>query len=155
MEEVERKRNYLPRMNLQDLPKSGNQPKDVFDFEDTEKETEKEVEGELYPEEKSDVTVNEDVAVFTTVKTGRPWVGRVLEVCENEVLVHWFSKKKRKYTYEELHNQDGTPQTDRIPRQSIMYRSVSSVSKETSFQITPTWLKKILIEYDRLDMQSG
>ena len=92
--------------------------------------------------------------MFTTVKTGRPWVGRVLEVYEDQVLVHWFSKKRRKYTYEELQNQDGTPQTDKIPRQSIMYRCVSSVVKETSFTITPTWLNKILIEYDRLDMQS-
>ena len=154
LEEVERKSYALPKMKLQDLPKSGNQPKDVFEFEDTEKEIEKEVEGELYPEERSDVSVGEDIAVFTTVKTGRPWVGRVLEVYEDQVLVHWFSKKRRKYTYEELQNQDGTPQTDKIPRQSIMYRCVSSVVKETSFTITPTWLNKILIEYDRLVMQS-
>ena len=148
LEQVERE--YIPPMKLLDLPRSRNQPKDVFEFEYTEEEK-IEVQGEMYPEKNGDVKEEEDIAVYTNEKEGRPWVGRIVKVYEREVIIHWFKKKKRLYTYESLKNQDGSPMTDRIPRDSIMYRSVSSVSKDASFQITPSWLNKILDEYNRLD----
>ena len=140
-------------MKLTELPLSGNQPKDVFEFEDSEKEIMLEVQGEMYPEENGDVNEGEDIAVYTNVKEERPWVGRVVKVFAKEVIVHWFSKKSRKYTYENLQNQDSTPMTDRIPRESIMYRCISSVSKDTSFQITPTCLSKIFVEFNIISRQ--
>ena len=91
------------------------------------------------------------MAVYTKEKIGRPWVGRVLNIVDTEILIHWFSKIKRKYTYEELKNKDGSPQTDRISRDTIMYHNISSVSKEKSFMITPTFMNKILLEYDVMD----
>ena len=151
-EGMERKKNTLPKMKLEELPKSGQQPVDVFEFHEEEVvRNRREVSGELYPETNGDVKVGEDIAVYTTEKAGRPWVGRVKQVTEKEVVIHWFARKNKKFTYDELNNRDGSPQTDKIFRDSIIYRCVSSVSKETSFQITPTWLEKITKEYERMD----
>ena len=150
LEGLERRKGSLPKMVLKDLPVTGNQPKDVFEFYETAGSS-KEVEGEIYPELHGDVKIGDDVAVYTEEKIGRPWVGRVVDVSEKEVLIHWFSKKKKKYTYEDLRNKDGSPQTDRISRNTIMYRDISSICKENSFTITPTWMNKILLEYDIMD----
>ena len=150
LEGLERMKECFPKMDLRNLPVTGNQPKDVFEFDEAAG-TSKDVEGEIYPESHGDLKIGDDVAVYTKEKKGRPWVGRVLDIVETEVLIHWFSKNKRKYTYEELKNNDGSLQTDRISRDTIMYHGISSVSKEKSFMITPTFMNKILLEYDVMD----
>ena len=150
LEGLERKKSSFPKMVLKNLPVTGNQPKDVFEFDEIAGSS-KEVEGEIYPESHGDVKIGDDVAVYTEEKIGRPWVGRIVDVTETEVLIHWFARKKKKYTYEDLRNNDGSPQIDRISRNTIMYRDVSSICKESSFQITPSWMNKILMEYDVMD----
>ena len=153
---MERMKDTLPKMKLYELPKSGQQPRDVFEFlEEEATGNRKEVVGELYAETNGDVKVGEDIAVYTTEKASRPWVGRVKQVTEKEVIIHWFGKKNKRFTFDELKNQDGSPQTDKISRASILYRCVSSVSRETSFQITPTWLEKITKEYEKIDIESN
>ena len=154
LEGMEKKKATLPKMKLKELPKSAQQPRDVFDFQEDDT-TRKEVEGEIYAETNGDVRIGEDIAVYTTVKTSRPWVGRITEVTETDVIVHWFERKKKRYTYEELRNRDGSAQNYKVSRASILYRHISSVSKEKSFTITPTWLNKILAEYERLDNESA
>ena len=141
-EGMERMKNTLPKMKLSDLPMSGQQPRDVFEFleEEGTAGNRKEVVGEFYGETNGDVKVGEDIAVYTEEKVGRPWVGRVKQVTDEDVLIHWFGKKSNKrFTFDELKNQDGSPQTDKISRASILYRCVSSVSRETSFQIKNKW----------------
>ena len=154
LEGMEKKKATLPKMKLKELPISGQQPRDVFEFQE-EEINRREVEGEIYAETNGDVRIGEDVAVYTTVKTGRPWVGRITDVTETDVIVHWFERKKKKYTYEELRNRDGSAQNDKISRASILYRHISSVSKENSFQITPSWINKMMTEYERLDNESA
>ena len=150
LESTERKKNFLPKMKLKNLPISGQQPIDVFEFHE-EEVNRRDVEGEIYAEKLGQVTVGEDIAVYTDEKDGRPWVGRILTVNETDIVIHWYARKKKKFTYEELKNKDGSPQTDKILRESILFRCISSVSGKASFQITPTWMTKILNEYERLD----
>ena len=150
LEGMPRRRENLPKMKLIEQLSSAEQPKDPYEFGDEDTEV-PEVEGEMYPEVNGQIVVGEDVAVYTVDKTNLPWVGRVVEVFESEILIHWFERKKLKFTYESLTNQDGSPQTDRIARSSVMFRQISSVVKDKSFQITPTWLNRILEEYQRLN----
>ena len=122
LEGMERRKNNLPKMNFKGLLVSSNQPMDVFEFVDDEDEKNiKELEGELYPESNGDVKVGDDIAVYTKDKKDRPWVGRVLNVFEEDVVVHWYARNKKKYTYEVLLNRDGSPQTDKISRLSIVF----------------------------------
>ena len=152
LEGMPRRRANLPKMKLVEQLTSvvQAQERDPFDFEEDDLEV-PEIEGELYPEVDGEVTIGQDIAVYTTEKDNLPWVGRVLEVSDSEILIHWFERKKLKLTYEALINKNGSLQVDRIARRSIMFKGISTVAKEKSFQITPTWLRRILEEYQRLD----
>ena len=149
LEKMPRKRNNLPRMNLKELPKQGPEM-EVFEF--VEEEEGRGVGGiKMYDEKLGSLRIGDDVAIYTKTMSGRPWIGRVMEIKEGEVSVQWFQKKSARLKYEAQYYRNGKPYIDTISRESIIYINVSAVSDKKTLKLTPTVHRKIMDEYEKLD----
>lgn len=152
LESMERNIKVLPKMDLDELRQADRREvEDIFEFKDDEME-DREVKGDIYPENDGTVMVGDDVAVYTAEMQDRPWVGRVLEVEEKTINVHWFRKRsQRSYTYEADYGSNGSALIDQVDRSTILFIGISSTVKEHSFTITPRWANKIIAEYEEID----
>ena len=153
--------NLLP-MKLSDLPVQ-------VDVDHADQVTENDQEdypelvGDLYPEVAVDGSIEDDVSlgmeccVYTREKSGRPWVGRVVEILENRKFkIHWFVRKTtRSRVFKALNNSDGSPSLSTVHYDTVMFWNVSEPQTRTSgsFALGAYWLKVIEREYAVIDSQ--
>ena len=161
LESCPRRKELYPKMKLLELPK---QKEEVFqepDYLVEDDDSEKELEGDLYPEEErdgdldADIEPGMDVCVYTLEKDGRPWVGRVLEILPNKrFIIHWFSRKSvRSKKFEAMFNENGSRAVSEMENCSVMIWHMSENRTVNSFTLSNYWLEDIRREYELLDSQ--
>ena len=158
LESLPRRRNNLREMKISELPK---QKKYVLEVPDhlLEKESEKELTGDKYPETIEDgefdreISEDMDVVVYSDQSSLRPWVGRIIKLLEGrKFLLQWYTRKTcRSKTFYALENSDGSPNVAEQENQSVMFWCMSERRTENSFDLSPFWMEAILREYTTLD----
>ena len=98
-------------------------------------------------------TLGMDVAVYTDMKKGRPWVGRVLTIdgVSNTFDIHWYVKtpgQKNKYAAMPSDN-ESLISTQSL--ESVMLWGFTDDREESSCYISNYWLDNLRIEYEKLD----
>ena len=161
IENCPRGKERFPKMKLLELPKQRSEVLQVPEYLEDEEDSDKELEGDLYPEESrdgdfdSEISAGMDVCVYTLEKEGRPWVGRVLEVLPNKrFIIHWFSRKTpRSRKFEAMFNPNGSRSVSDMEYCSVMIWHMSENRTEKSFTLSNYWLEDIRREYELLDSQ--
>ena len=149
-------------MRLDTWPKMRSDPDpilpDEYDFVD---ETEiPPLIGDIYPEEAVEgtfdvsVVVGMDVIVYTRSRERRPWCGRVLEILPgNTFKIQWFSRRGRSNKFYASTNKDGSAYTTVLESTVVMFWEICEAKQESSFILSPVWMKKILDEYSKYDVE--
>ena len=160
LESLPARQNNLPKMRLDTLPKMRSDPDpilpDEYDFVD---ETEiPPLRGDIYLEDAVEdnfdinIVVGMDVIVYTRSKERRPWCGRVLETLPgNHFMIQWFSRRGRSNKFHASTNKDGTAYTTVLATSVVMFWEICEAKHESSFILSPVWMKKILDEYSKYD----
>ena len=151
----------FPKMKLTNLPKQQPEVLQVPDYLMDEDDDGLELMGDKYPELvdegdlDSEISPGMDVCIFTENLKGRPWVGRVLELLEDQrFLIQWYSRKTvRSTTFQALINSDGRPNISELENGSVMFWSMSENRTKDSFTLNNFWLKNIEREYTSLDAE--
>ena len=120
----------FPKLNLSTLPKQ-------------RESTVLELQGEIFPETLNEADFNDEfrsglvVCIYSDVKKGRSWCGRILRVDEGrKFLLQWYSKKKgSSNTFVASFNSDGSPYTSLLDTETVMLWNFSSDIDNTSFHI--------------------
>ena len=108
----------------------------------------------MHPEKLGKLNEGDDIVVYNDDLVARPLIGKVINVREDMTAeINWF-KKKCKTIYIPNRNVDGSLDTSVINRKSIMYIGISSVISQSQIRLTPTMLKRISLEYEKLDCRS-
>ena len=150
------------RMILSDLPKILDNVEVMTYPEQLQREgNAPQLIGEFYPEDVTDGDLeNEihegiDVCIYTENMRSRPWVGRILRVCEdNEFILQWYSRKSSRSTvFTALQNPDGSPSIATLSYNTVMFWRMSEPQSRTanSFSLTQHWLQVIMSEYAEID----
>ena len=160
LDALPRKSRNLEKMILTDFPE---QREDVMTVPSELRVAEEtpELRGDLFPEEicdghiEDEAAVNMDVCIYTQETTGRPWVGRILEVLENKRFkLQWFVRKTcRSKLFTALNNSDGSPSIAELEFGMVMFWMMSEPQSRTvnSFSLSPYWLETIAREYAVID----
>ena len=159
LENLPNRSENFPKMKLKDLPKQLPEVLQVPDYLMDGDEDGIELTGDKYPENidegdlDSEISVGMDVCVYTEEKRGRPWVGRVLQLLEDQrFLIHWFTRKTiRSKTFYALTNNDGSPSISEQENGTVMFWQMSENRTQTSFSLSNFWLETIVREYESLD----
>ena len=160
LESLPARQNNLPKMRLETLPKmANNQPQLPDEYEFVEETEIPQLIGEQYPEEVVDgvfdnnIIVGMDVVVYTLSTEKRPWVGRVLEVLRDKKFkIQWFGRKGRGNKFYALNNADGSPYVTVLDTSVVMFWEICEAKQESSFILSPVWMKKIAEEYAKYDL---
>ena len=151
LEKLPRRQKYLIKMNLDLLPKQNSS--DVYNFVEDKEETPI-IGVEMHPEKLGKLKEGDDIVVYNDDLVARPLIGKVINVREDMTAeINWF-KKKCKTIYIPNRNVDGSLDTSIISRNSIMYIGISSVISQSEIRLTPTMIKRISMEYEKLDSQT-
>ena len=91
--------------------------------------------------------------MYTQELSARPWVGRVLQLLEdNKFLIQWYTRKtSRSKTFYALKNVDGTPSISEQENNTVMFWCMSENRSQDSFSLSSFWLETIQREYEQLD----
>ena len=139
-------------MNLDLLLKQNSS--DVYNFVEDEEEETPIIGVEMHPEKLGKLKEGDDIVVYNDDLVARPLIGKVINVREDMTAeINWF-KKKCKTIYIPNRNVDGSLDTSIISRNSIMYIGISSVISQSEIRLTPTMIKRISMEYEKLDSQT-
>ena len=108
----------------------------------------------MHPEKLGKLNEGDDIVVYNDDLVARPLIGKVINVREDMTAeINWF-KKKCKTIYIPNRNVDGSLDTFVINRKSIMYIGISPLISQSQIRLTPTMLKSISLEYEKLDCRS-
>ena len=159
LESLERRKQNLPKMRLENLPKflpleDNPHLPDEFSFVDETNEVLPELIGDVFEENLFDANVCKDldVLVYTDDVQGRPWLGRILEILEGRrFLCHWYQRHGRSLKFHAMSNADKTPYVSELENRVVMMWDISSDRTNTSFNVTPYKLSKMLDEYKKYD----
>ena len=90
-----------------------------------------------------------DVLVYSKVKKGRPWCGRIIKIVDShKFLIHWFVKAKgARNTFVASHNPDGSPYTSELEAGTVILWNFSSRIDQSSFQVNNFFLLKFKEAY--------
>ena len=140
----------LPKMKIQLLPKQKDC--DVFEFVDDEEFIE--IQGvQLQPEKLGSLKVGDDVVIYTNDLVTRPWIGRVIDLCNDlDFKIHWFKQKSKTIFLPHL-NRDQSPYISIVNRNTIMFINLGGLANDKIIKLTPTMLKRISCEYDKKDSE--
>ena len=155
LESLPRRMPFLPPMRIDSLPKMPVTEEvqslpDEFEFVNEDLDALPELSGDQH--EKTEV--GQDVVVYTEVKDGRPWVGRVQEtyIDRSEFLIHWFERIGKSTHFRAMTvGEDKKPYVTRLEESCIMYRYISVHRGDQDFHISHYWISKILRCYQELD----
>ena len=159
LESLPGKIDNLKKMNITDLPKQREQNEMTGNTGDLEEVEAGVLSGNFCPEVvdegnlEEEISVGIDVCVFTDVLSGRPWVGRVMELLPNkQFTIQWFSRKSgRGKIFRSMMKNDGSPYESVQDFDSIMFWDMSVNRREDSFELTTFWLETMMQEYAKLD----
>ena len=159
LEGLPNRSRYFPKLKLDDLPRQQVEVLQVPENLLNEEDDGMELTGDKYPETVDEGNIEEeicpgmDVVVYTDVKKGRPWVGRVLEVLqEKKFLIHWFTRKTvRSKTFYAMKDDRGNPSISEQEISTIMFWQMSENRTESSFNLSNFWLENIDREYMSYD----
>ena len=161
LENLPKKLPFCKKMTIVDLPKvlevEVQTPKH-FQRDDNAPQ----LIGEFYPEEVNNGDLEEeiregcDVCIYTENRKSRPWMGRILRVCENrEFILQWYTRKSSRSTvFYALLNSDGSPSVTTLSYDTVMFWQMSEPQSRTSnsFSLTKHWLEVVMREYDAIDI---
>lgn len=157
LENLPRMQENLPRLRLHDLPKIPleQEPKlpDEFSFVEDDDEL-PEIIGDVFEEGLFDSNIREDidVVIYTEVRDGRPWLGRIKQVLEDrKFTIQWFQRQGKSTKYHAMFNTDKTPYVTQLENQNVMMWEISVEKTLNSFHITPYRLTTIMKEYKKYD----
>ena len=157
LERMARRRPFLPKMKILDLPKQC--PEDLADITPLHREEAAYISGKLCDEEPeegslSEIAANDDVVVYTASKQRRPWVGRVRNVCGNgKFVLQWFNREGKTLRFKALIDPQGNPATEELDLQTVMFWSMSERRSETEFYLSNYWFTVIMKEYEEMDLR--
>ena len=100
--------------------------------------------GEIFPEGLEDSDFNEDlkvgldVLIYSTVRRGRPWVGRIVSVeSSSSFKIQWYQRsKKDRNLFTASQRSDGTPYVDSCECESVILWNFSTRIDEQSFIVS-------------------
>ena len=157
LERLPRMQENLPRMRLQELPKIPAKPApklpDEFSFVEDDVEL-PEIVGDVFEEGLFDSNICEDldVVVYTEVKEGRPWLGRIKEVLEEkQFIIQWYQRQGRSTKFHAMFNSNKTPYLSKLENSNVMMWQISIEKDKDSFYVTPYRLSQIIKEYKKYD----
>jgi hypothetical protein len=113
------------------------------------------LQGELFPESLDEGDFNEDmqegldVLVYSKVKKGRPWCGRIIKIVDShKFLIHWFARAKGdRNTFVASYNGDKSPYTSELETGTVILWNFSSKIDQSSFHVNSFFLLKFKEEY--------
>ena len=156
LENLPKKAKHLPKMKLLDLPKQIKNPSPIPPayLEPFLHEECRELMGAKHiedPEEsnfRADIKPSMDVAIFTQIKSTRPWLGRVLSVMSSgeEFTIQWFGRKNKSLLFV-ASEVNGTPFTSTLSTDSVMMWNFTDKKTDKSFELSQEWHDKIMKEY--------
>ena len=146
-------------MKVKDLPTQFQEVLHVPEFLVDNDVEDTELTGDIYPEEilegdlDTELSCGMDICVYTVEKSGRPWVGRVVELLgDQRFLIHWFTRKTcRGKKFEALLRADGSRSVSEMEYGCVMFWQISENRTESSFTLSNFWLEEIAKEYRVLD----
>ena len=162
LEGLPRRSNGFPKLKLDEFPSQQIENLHAPDYLLNEDEGDGdgcELTGDKYPENvdegdlDSEIREGIDVCIFTEVKNGRPWVGRVVRVLDfRRFIIHWYTRKtSRSKIFTASFEADGSRSVTELENDSVMFWSMSENRTKNSFSLSPFWLENINREYDKLE----
>ena len=118
MERQEKQGPRLPKMEISSFPKLSKKALPPLLECLQEPANEGAIKGRLAEDDAEEGGIEElsagvDVAVYTSTKSGRPWVGRIVEMLEDDQFrIHWYRRKGRGKQFVAMVMEDGAPVTD-------------------------------------------
>ena len=117
----------------------------------------KDLEGEVFPDDLDEADFNQDlsegldVLIYSNIKQGRPWVGRIKEVTGNsKFLIQWYAKRKGDQNmFDATRNGDGTPYVSELESESVILWNFSTRVGNNSFSVSKFFLNQFKVEYSR------
>ena len=150
----------LPKMDLLILPKQDISLQAVIPehlghiFVD---DPVQDLEGETFPDDLDEGDFNQDikegldVLIYSDIKKGRPWVGRIKELLgTNKFRIHWYKRRKGN-EFVGVNNSDGSPYTSDLDNEMVILWNFSTRLNENSFSVSKFFLDQFKVEYDNHD----
>ena len=119
----------------------------------------KDMEGDTFPEDLDDADFNEDiregldVLIYSDVKQGRPWLGRIVKVTgPTSFQIQWYERKKSdRHMFCAALRKDGTPYVSDCDAASVILWNFSTRVDDSSFSVSKFFLSHFKVEYARHD----
>ena len=160
LQSLPKKLENLSRMRLTDLPQYKEVVVDIPEPLGNVCDM-PQLRGELYREDvnegdiESEIQCGLDVCIYTKDKKSRPWVGRIVKVCEDrEFIIQWFTRKSgRGQIFSAMFKADGSPLQEKLSYDTVMFWLISEPQSRTenSFSLSPQWIETIMKEYIEID----
>ena len=157
LENLPRMQENLQKMRLQSLPKQAVQPEpslpDEYNFV-VENEALPEIVGDVFEEGlfDSNISIDQDVVVYTECKEGRPWIGRVKEIIQDrKFMIQWYQRQGKSYRFVASFNSDKTSYLSRLETSNVMMWDMTVQKTKDSFYLTPYRFTQIIKEYGKYD----
>ena len=162
LENLPKKMINLPLMDVYSLPRQVPAPIPTHPMylELFLAPEERELEGQKCIQDAEDgdffdeIQIQMDVAVYSEVKSKRPWIGRVVEciTSRREFQIHWYEKKARSLLYYPSLNKDGSPLVSVVSVDCVMFWEFTTKSKiDESFKVSREWFDKVMDAYKSHD----
>ena len=161
LEGLPKMKKNLPPMKLSELPKmlveAEKSIPDHYEFVEEDRDNLPEILGKVFEQGLFDANIKPglDVIVYTRSLVGRPWVGRVNEIHGNQTFsIQWFDRQGKTLKFRAMVNPDKTPYISVLDNSTVMFWDISVERSESSFQLSPYWLTKVMKEYKICDAKS-
>lgn len=161
LENLPRRSSNLTKMKLLELPKQVVVSESILPayLEQFQSVEVRELQGAKHIEDppmssfELEVKPKMDVAIYTQVKSTRPWLGRVISIMPGgkEFIVHWFKRMTRSLSFS-ASVVNGAAFTSALSTDSVMMWNFSDNQTEDSFEVSQEWYNKILKEYSEHDI---
>ena len=142
LESLPRRITTLRKLKLEDLPKLRIPDQAPVPDYLRDRVNENTLSGDVYPEvieegDLKEIDIGTDVCVYTESLRGRPWVGRVTKVFENQILeIQWFVRKSgRGKIFEAMKDASGNPALSEVHLDSVMFWRMSEQRNEETFTL--------------------
>ena len=161
LENTERRQKFLPTMDLEKYPKSTAYQIPPLPDSLAEHLEGPEIRGNVLDEavvegSLDDISVGDDVVVYTRLLSKRPWVGRVSKLLPDEKFeIHWFVKEGKRKIFNALMNSDGSKSLDVLGLDVIMFSNMSERKQEKSFFLSNYWLEVFDANYKEIDRREN
>jgi hypothetical protein len=153
----------LPKMDVSKLPVQSPDSQVVIPdhlAHINREDTIKDLEGDTFPEDLDEADFNEDlkegldVLIYSNIKHGRPWLGRIRKVTEDSKFsIQWYTRQKKgdQNMFYATNNGDGSPYTSELDAASVILWNFSTRINDSSFSVSKFFLSQFKVEYSRHD----